>query len=109
MNIQPMETAVRYSVYHPTGQAKGLPKYATAFLRDEHGVFYASPFLAGITNEMTVILCLSYDDERWIMHEGHVYAKTEWLLKEYGRRAEGLDETIQHITGKIESAFPFGA
>ncbi|MAX27613.1 MAG: hypothetical protein CMJ19_24210 [Phycisphaeraceae bacterium] len=73
---------------------KAKPWQTTVFL-DDDGEVYMPAGVFG--DELQLALCLSYDGQPQLPHEGHVYAPASWLAREYPRLAPKINEAVKHI------------
>ena len=71
----------------------------TAFVDDRGRVFLPC---GAFDNELEALLCISHDGVPMVRHEGHVYAPSSWLAREYPRHAQAIDTIAAIVAREVQ-------
>jgi hypothetical protein len=74
---------------------EAAPAWKRSAILDDNGSVWVPAIIAG--NERIVFLCLGYDAQNYIIEQGHVFVKAEWMKKTFPETSE----ICEIISGKL--------
>jgi hypothetical protein len=79
---------------------KKLPEWARSVAIEKTGGECFFP-AAWIGDEMSIMLCVSFDDVRYFHDKKHLYIPLSWAIREYPQHAKMLTEVIERAKGYL--------
>ena len=56
-----------------------------------------------LDNELTALLCISHDGVPFVQHQGHIYAPSSWLAREYPRYAQTIETIADRVLREAQA------
>lgn len=80
-------------------EAPVFDEWLRAFYVNDDGEIYLPCGMFG--NETGALLGLVHDGVPYVSEDGHVYAPTKWLIKEYPKEAQNIAAMVGHIKRRL--------